>query len=201
MAAIAPVPAHQGLLLTVLQQLRELSGGGIVVAITSSNSGEGVTHCVRSLITELSRDSMTRILHIDAQRLRELEVLPPDFSAVCMATDVRGVSVLDPARVSTGGNPGNLWDGNWQYRKACIEQMRKAFDYVVIDCPAIQESGEALVLAPVVDGVILVVEADKTRKDQIQRAEKSIEFARGKIIGHILNKRAYVVPDWVYRRL
>jgi hypothetical protein len=47
----------------------------------------------------------------------------------------------------------------------------------------------------------MVVEAETTRKDQILRAEKSIEFAGGKVIGNILNKRAYVVPEWVYRRL
>jgi len=45
------------------------------------------------------------------------------------------------------------------------------------------------------------VEADKTRRDQILNAEKSIEFARGKLIGHILNKRSYLVPEWIYRRL
>ena len=52
-----------------------------------------------------------------------------------------------------------------------------------------------------VDGVILVVEADRTKRDQIQRAQQTIEMANGKLLGLVLNKRRYVVPKWIYRGL
>ena len=66
---------------------------------------------------------------------------------------------------------------------------------------AIKSAGDVFSLAPLVDGVIMVVEAGKTRVDQILHAEKSIEFARGKLIGHILNKRSFDVPNWLYKLL
>ena len=72
---------------------------------------------------------------------------------------------------------------------------------MLIDCPAIREGNDLLSLAPFVDGIILVVEAGGTRKEQILHAEKAIGFARGKLLGHILNKRRYDVPEWLYRRL
>jgi Mrp family chromosome partitioning ATPase len=56
-------------------------------------------------------------------------------------------------------------------------------------------------LAPGVDGVVLVVEADRTKRDQIQRAQRTIEMANGNLLGLVLNKRRYVVPRWLYRKL
>jgi Mrp family chromosome partitioning ATPase len=58
-----------------------------------------------------------------------------------------------------------------------------------------------LSVAPFVDGVILVSEANKTRRGQILQAERAIETAQGKLLGHVLNKRTYPVPEWIYRRL
>ena len=98
-------------------------------------------------------------------------------------------------------NISHSWTGNWQYRRDCINQLRTSFDYILIDCPAIKSAGDVFSIAPLVDGVIMVIEAGKTRVDQILHAEKSIEFARGKLIGHILNKRSFDVPNWLYKLL
>ncbi len=56
-------------------------------------------------------------------------------------------------------------------------------------------------LAPEVDGVVLVVEADRTKRDQILRARRTIEMANGKLMALVLNKRRHVVPEWIYRLL
>lgn len=192
--------AHQGLLISVMQQMRESSGTGIAVSLTSANSGEGVTQSVVSLLETLQRDDTTRTLQVDACTLRALAVEPADLLRLCVPTHAAGVFVLDLK--AAGGNRGDgMWDSSLQYRRECMEYLRGAFDYVLIDSPALQSAGDALTLAPVVDGTILVVEAEKTRKEQILHAEKSIALAHGQLLGHILNKRSYVVPDWVYRKL
>jgi len=72
---------------------------------------------------------------------------------------------------------------------------------VLVDCPSLQEAQDAVLLAPLVDGIVVVVEADRTRVEQLHNTEKTLESAKGKILGHILNKRAYVVPDWLFRRM
>jgi protein-tyrosine kinase len=63
------------------------------------------------------------------------------------------------------------------------------------------EAQDAVLLAPLVDGIVMVVEADRTRVEQLSHAEKTLELAKGKILGHVLNKRAYVVPDWLCRKM
>ena len=72
---------------------------------------------------------------------------------------------------------------------------------VLLDCPSLRESADILGLAPLVDGVLLVVEANKTTKGQIDLLERAIEGAGGKILGHLLNKRTYPLPEWAHRQL
>jgi Mrp family chromosome partitioning ATPase len=203
--AVATLPAYEGLLYTVFQQLRQADSQsrGLAIAFTSANSGEGVTHTIQALLSGLSRDGASRTLVADSRYLRQVTVAPLDlpmlFSPIASPSSGALFALSDPADFDAEGP--HSWEGSWEYRRDIVEALRAEFDYVLIDCPALRESNDILSLAPFVSGVILIVEADKTRRDQILNAEKSIEFARGKLIGHILNKRSYLVPEWIYRRL
>jgi Mrp family chromosome partitioning ATPase len=193
--ATHPAQAYDGLLYTVFQQLRAASSEGVIVALTSANSGEGVTHSVAALVGSLSKDHRTRILQVDSRRLSEIGFPPEEIIQHCQQIDTNIYEFIGVAQAS------HSWTGNWEYRRDCIQQLRAAFDYILVDCPALNAAGELFSLAPLVDGVIMVVEAGTTRTDQILYAEKSIEFARGKLIGYILNKRTFTVPGWLYKRL
>jgi Mrp family chromosome partitioning ATPase len=52
-----------------------------------------------------------------------------------------------------------------------------------------------------VDGVILVITYDKTRRQVAVRAKKDLEDAGANILGVVINRRKYYIPDWIYRRL
>jgi Mrp family chromosome partitioning ATPase len=80
-----------------------------------------------------------------------------------------------------------------------IEAIRNKYRYALIDCGSMKATQSAIRLAPLVDGIILVLEANKTQTDQIHYAEKTIEGVNGRILGHVLNKRTYVIPDWFHR--
>jgi Mrp family chromosome partitioning ATPase len=82
-----------------------------------------------------------------------------------------------------------------------LQTLRFVFDYILLDCPALADSDEAIVLAPESDGMVVVVEADATRREQIQNTQKAIERAEGNLLGFVLNKRRYTVPNWIYKRL
>ena len=72
---------------------------------------------------------------------------------------------------------------------------------MLIDCPSLKESQDVLALAPLVDGVFLVVEANKTTKRQIAFLERTIQAAGGNSLGYLLNKRTYPIPEWAYKVL
>lgn len=90
------------------------------------------------------------------------------------------------------------WEGSWQYRRDCINLLRAEFDYTIIDCPSLGESGDLLSIAPFVEGAILVVEANRTRRDQPRQAERCINAAGGTLLGYVLNKQTREVPRWLY---
>jgi len=82
-----------------------------------------------------------------------------------------------------------------------MQELRRRFNYVLFDCPPHTTYGELYSLAPLVDGIVLVVEANKTKKENIKNLERMIEFANGHIAGYVLNKRDYVIPRWLYSKL
>jgi hypothetical protein len=191
---------YDGMLYATLQQLRSSSGSGVMLALTSTSPGDGVTHSVQVLINTLSRDETSKILRLESCQLSDITCSPKEIAQCCQQVDSNLYEFIG-AKENTGPKAAVSWVRNWEYRRDCIEQFRLAFDYVLIDCPALNSSGDVLSLAPLINGVILVVQANKTRVDQLEHAERSLEFARGRLIGHILNKRTYNVPQWLYKRL
>jgi hypothetical protein len=190
------------LLYTVLQKPREEGAGGIVIALSSSNPGEGVTYVARALLHELAKCELTSVAGVNVSFLRKLH--EPTVEAIRNSVSHSACrSVAEPWRMADSGKPLALrerrgpWEGSWQYRRDCIDLLRSEFDYAILDCPSLVESGDVLSIAPFVDGIILVVEANRTRRDQPHQAEQCISAAGGKLLGYILNKHSHEAPRWL----
>ena len=82
-----------------------------------------------------------------------------------------------------------------------LKRMRDTFDYVIIDSPPVNAYAESLVIAKKVDGIILVLESGKSRKQVAIRAKQQIDESGALLIGVILNRRKHYIPEWIYRRL
>lgn len=194
------------LLYTVFQKPRELDSAGTVIALSSMTRGAGVTYTARALMRELTKSDLASVAGVNLSFLRRLH--EPTMEAIrnsvsrFQARD-RGEMWDASHRVAPLAIPERRgpWEGSWQYRRDCIDLLRFEFNHTVIDCPSLEESGDLLSVAPFVDGIILVVEANKTRREQPRQAEQVIAAAGGKLLGYILNKRAQEVPDWLYRNL
>ena len=178
-----------------------------VVAFTSSAPGEGVSYVVNLIAKELALQTNKRVLRIDAAALRELYLADANYvGRLCEETEVENLLTISPTRKSRavaarGVSRANDFDANPEYRLACIKALRWNFDYVLIDCPSLTVSPDATTLAPLVDGISVVVKAAQTRRAQIKRSQQMIEGAEGKFLGFVLNQRRYPVPNWIYQRL
>jgi hypothetical protein len=197
---------YHTLLYTVFQKPRDTDSGGIVVAVSSANPGEGVTYVSRALLYELGKCELTSVAGVSVSFLRKLH--EPTLEAIRKYVSTSGMG--HGGDISEGaGRDDHLairerrgpWEGSWQYRRDCIDLLRSEFDYTIIDCPSLKESGDLLSVAPFVDGVILVIEANRTRRDEPRQAEQSITAAGGTMLGYILNKRVSEIPDWLDRKL
>lgn len=79
--------------------------------------------------------------------------------------------------------------------------IRKQFDMIIIDSAPITISDDGLELCAAADGVVMVVEAEKTRSFVISNLKGRIVANGGKLLGIVFNKQQYYIPGWVYRWL
>lgn len=75
-----------------------------------------------------------------------------------------------------------------------LADLKRAFDFVVLDSAPVLEFPDAYGLAPEVDGVVLVVEAERTPVHDAQRAKRDLELAGGRLIGAVLNRERDYTP-------
>ena len=196
------------LLLASFQKGLQKSHEGVVVAFTSNGPQEGVSHVTQSFAVELARYSERRTLIISAERLQSLRVADyirmPDC---CTRTNIENLWVLYTQKPTNGNGKvqpksklTRLEDES-EFGLDRIEALRLTFPNVLIDCRSLKVSSEAAVLGSTVDGIVVVVEAGRTRRAEIKNAKRTIEMAQGNFLGFILNKRKYPVPEWLYKRL
>jgi non-specific protein-tyrosine kinase len=70
---------------------------------------------------------------------------------------------------------------------AIIARLRDAADMVLFDTPPVVAVTDAAVLAPRVDGVLLVFQANKTSRDRARQARQTLEKVKAHIVGVVLN--------------
>ena len=85
--------------------------------------------------------------------------------------------------------------------KVRLQELRKEFLYVLIDSPALNLYADALALGGIADGVVVVLQADSTRRESALKGLQTLREARINVLGAVLNRRAFPIPDFVYRRL
>ncbi|WP_026841439.1 P-loop NTPase family protein [Citrifermentans bremense] len=80
-------------------------------------------------------------------------------------------------------------------------KLRERFDLILIDSSSGPKRQEAVDSFHNVDGIILVLEAGKTRRESAESVKKKIQAAGGVILGAVFNKRQYYIPDFIYKKL
>jgi Mrp family chromosome partitioning ATPase len=67
-----------------------------------------------------------------------------------------------------------------------IDEAREVFDWVIIDTPPVGLLTDAALLSSMADGVVLVVKAESTSFEMVNRAVDAI--GRERVIGTVLNR-------------
>ena len=80
-------------------------------------------------------------------------------------------------------------------------ELRGQFKYVVIHSSPLDLDSASILLSRWTDGVVMVVEADTTRRATARRMKQDLEAANVRILGVVLNNRTFSIPEAVYRRL
>lgn len=210
----AVVEANAAEFSTVEGNLLSAGGGREIktVFITSSRPGEGKTVSAISTAYALSR-SGGRILLVDGN------LGNPTLHAVFGSPISPGLTDLllgqaeekDVLRATPYDNIWIMPRGSDLARSSeavfsdpfsrCLAQLRKDFDYVVFDADSVLTSSDACVLAKHFDGVLFVVECEKTKWQVLELAKEKIMNVGGNAIGVIMNKRRHYIPNMLYGRI
>ena len=93
----------------------------------------------------------------------------------------------------------NRFSGDWLPDR--LTELRKTFDYSVLYGPPAATGSEAALLASLCDGVVLVVEANSTRRVAAQKVKEKLREANARLLGTVLCGRTFPIPDIIYRNL
>jgi len=179
---------------------------------TSSTKGEGTSTILTRFATTLASEddnvllvdanlrnpSLHNLLGIEKKRgLSDLLLVNNTLREVIKKTQIKNLSVI------TSGVPHSTPSSIFESKllDQLIEQMKSQADWVLFDSPPINVYNDSSTLAAKMDGVIMVVQAEKTRWEVAQSAKEQIENDKVKITGVILNRRQMYIPEWVYKML
>ena len=84
-------------------------------------------------------------------------------------------------------NPSELL-GSDQMRALLDEAKNGRFDWVIIDSPPVLPVTDAVVLSPLVGGIVFVVASEMTRRPQAARALDILAGGGGRLLGAVLNR-------------
>jgi succinoglycan biosynthesis transport protein ExoP len=188
---------YQGLRLK-LENIRQQNGRR-VIAITSPGAGDGKTLTSMNLAGVLARETDLKVLLIDGD-LRRSSVGPQlgipaeaDGLAELVAGSKKTLSAMVQRPEGCGFDvlPGGTASRSVQqlFRSerfaAILDEARGLYDYVLIDTPPLVPVFDAAVVARKVDGVIVVVAADKTPRKMLAAALDLLDPAS--VVGIVFN--------------
>jgi protein-tyrosine kinase len=90
---------------------------------------------------------------------------------------------------------------NSERMRSRIAELRREFEFVVIDAPPISRYADAIALGKLADGVVVILEAESTRREAARIAVDNMRASKIPVLGAVLNKRTFPIPERLYRKL
>ncbi|MFA5118307.1 MAG: CpsD/CapB family tyrosine-protein kinase [Candidatus Omnitrophota bacterium] len=184
------------------------------ITITSSIHSEGKSVTSINLAVSMAHDlNKKRILLVDAdlRRGKSSKYIGIKSEAGLSEVISNGINV-DEAVVKIGidnlmflpagkvpHNPAELL--NSMKFKNLITTLKEKFDYVIFDSPPIIPVTDAGLIGAQTDGVVMVIQANRTQRGIIKHGEDILRQARVNILGFVLTNVQYHIPEYIYRYL
>ena len=90
-------------------------------------------------------------------------------------------------------------DGPREQLDAMLRQMRGAYDCILVTAPPVSGCFESVEVSSLADAVLLVVQAEQTRKAVAETAIAQVSQMRARVDWVVLTGRRYHIPGWAYR--
>jgi len=168
------------------------------ILITSAGAGEGKSTTVANLgLCFAQAGASTVVLDADLRRpsLHNLfrEPATPGLSSYLAGNSlfdavIHKTSVPNLSLVSSGPTPPNPAEILASRRmKEFLETAAERFDVVLVDTPPVLAVSDPCILAPLVDGVLLIV-ASGVPRPALRRAKEQLTSVRANVVGAVINR-------------
>jgi Mrp family chromosome partitioning ATPase len=186
--------------------------GGATIMFSSAHPGEGKTTVCGSYAATLAQSFGKSVLILDGDRKHALTRRwgsQKDVTVSALEDSSEGVAVLEAGnRVGAHGSisvvpvgSGNADSPDLAVIAANKDKLANTFNYILIDAPSIADASWSPSIGSMADGVILVVEAERTRWPVALNAKQEFEGSGARVIGVFLNKRRFYIPPRIYRNI
>jgi capsular exopolysaccharide synthesis family protein len=199
-AAGAPqsIAAEQYRLLRTRVKRAENGRAVRAIVITSPSKGDGKTLTAANLALTMAQEFHQRVLLVDADfrrpaqarlfgiadtpGLADVLIGAAELDASLVHLPDQRLTVLPAGTVPT--HPAELLGSSGMRR--VLDTLRTRFDRILIDMPPVAPVADVHVVAPIADGLLMVVRAGVTAKPAIERALSGLDA--GKVLGLVLNE-------------
>lgn len=170
-----------------------------VILVTSTSPNEGKSTVAQYLAQTISQtgkkvmaldtDLINPTLHLrfgipNQRGLSNLIMGDADFTLAAHPKEYPNLSVI-----TSGPIPPNSSELLGSTRmKHVMDHLREEYDVVVVDSPPMLPVTDAVVVSSLADGVILVVQAGKTRRGEVRHVQETLEVAHANLLGVVLNR-------------
>ena len=169
-----------------------------VIGVTSSMRGEGKSTTAVNLSYVLAEKG-SKVLLIDGDLRIPTVAKKMEMSSGIGLTDVLmgktdqiedcKSSILDTWYIMPAGdippNPSELL-GSKRMENALIT-LREMFDYIVIDLPPVNIVSDALALANMITGMIVVIREEYTERKELEHCFRQLKLSNVKVLGFVMN--------------
>lgn len=171
-----------------------------VIGITSSMRGEGKSTTAVNLSYVLAEKG-SRVLLIDGDLRIPSVAKKMDIQSTPGLTEVlmgKGAyqtkefqsSILDTWYIMPSGeippNPSELLGS--KRMEAALEQLKQKFDYIIIDLPPVNIVSDALSIANLITGMIIVIREEYTEKKELERCFRQLKLSNVNVLGCVMNE-------------
>lgn len=165
--------------------------------VTSSEPGEGKSTTTGNLALTFSQDEK-RVLLIDCDlRKPSIHKKFRISNNIGLSDVILDNSKLDKALIKRNDyldilpagkvppNPSELLGS--KALENLLDELGKKYDVIILDTPPVHAVTDAQILSTKVDGVILVVRAERTKKESVISAKAALDKVNANILGTVLN--------------
>lgn len=167
------------------------------ILVTSSEPGEGKSTTSGNLALAFAQDEKKVILidcdlrkpslhkkfRISNNRGLSDVIIDRDKLNKCIQKRTEYLDILTAGKIPP--NPSEMLGS--QAMSSLLDELSNVYDVIILDSPPVLAVTDAQILSTKVDGTVLVVRAEKTKKDTVTAAKGVLDKVNANILGTVLN--------------